>query len=114
VPKGRSTAAREPVPNDVAVRRAIVECHEDLRNLLRRRLGDSQTAEDVLHDAVLRAIERAGQLRESESGNKKHVGSIIGFDVYASWRASPSCTLPPGRSPIWRVYVLGVQRPAAS
>lgn len=65
--KGHPRPKVDPVSGDVAVRRAIVECHENLRDLLRRRLGDTQAVEDVLHDAVVRALERADDLHESGS-----------------------------------------------
>ena len=50
-------------PMDAAVRRALVESHRDLLRFLRRRLGNEEEAEEVLQRFMLKAIERAGDLR---------------------------------------------------
>ena len=67
-PEGRSgggdehdAAARAA---DAAVRRALVESRRQILSFLRRRLGSSEAAEDVLQAFMLRAIERLAQLRD--------------------------------------------------
>lgn len=52
---------------DTAVRRTLVESHKDLLCFLQRRLGDLDEAEEVLQRFMLRAIERAGDLRDVDS-----------------------------------------------
>lgn len=54
-------------PTDAAVRRVLVETHLDLLRFLRRRLRDEEEAEEVLQRFMLRAIERAGDLRDVRS-----------------------------------------------
>ena len=49
---------------DAAVRRALVESHRDLVRFLRRRLGSSEEAEDVLQRFILKALERSNGLRD--------------------------------------------------
>jgi DNA-directed RNA polymerase specialized sigma24 family protein len=65
-----------------------MDSHEDLRNPLRRRLGGPQTAEDVLHEAVARALERANQLRESESV-RRWFGRIVANALADHFRRTP-------------------------
>src|SRR3546814_265714 len=67
-PEGRSgggdehdAAARAA---DAAVRRALVESRRQILSFLRRRLGSSEAAEDVLQAFMLRALERLAQLRD--------------------------------------------------
>lgn len=54
-------------PADAAVRRALVEAHQDIANFLYRRLGSREAAEDVLQRFSLRALERASELRDVRS-----------------------------------------------
>jgi RNA polymerase sigma-70 factor (ECF subfamily) len=49
---------------DAAVRRALVESHQELLAFLRRRLGNQEEAEEVLQRFSLRAIERAFDLND--------------------------------------------------
>ncbi len=49
---------------DAAVRRALVESRRQLHGFLRRRLGSAEEAEEVLQAFMLRAVERAGDLRD--------------------------------------------------
>jgi len=49
---------------DAAVRRALVESHQQLLGFLRRRLGRAEEAEEVLQAFMLRALERSGELRD--------------------------------------------------
>ena len=51
-------------PTDAAVRRVLVESRQDLMGFLRRRLGSSEEAEDVLQRFSLRALERSSDLRD--------------------------------------------------
>lgn len=54
-------------PNDSAVRRVLVESHREMLRFLRRRLRSEEEAEEVLQRFMLRALERAGDLREVQS-----------------------------------------------
>ena len=54
-------------PMDEAVRRALVDSHEDFLRFLKRKLGGPQEAEEVLQLFMLKAIERAGDLRDVNS-----------------------------------------------
>lgn len=54
-------------PMDEAVRRALVESHEDMMRFLVRRMRGRQEAEEVLQRFMLRAIERANDLRNIDS-----------------------------------------------
>lgn len=54
-------------PMDEAVRRALVDSHQDILKFLNRRLHSSHEAEEVLQRFMLKAIERAGDLREAKS-----------------------------------------------
>ena len=49
---------------DAAVRRALVESHQQLLGFLRRRLGSTEEAEEVLQAFMLRALERSAELRD--------------------------------------------------
>jgi len=49
---------------DAAVRGALVESRRQILGFLQRRLGSSESAEDVLQAFMLRAIERSSQLRD--------------------------------------------------
>lgn len=50
-------------PSDAAVRRALVEAHQELVAFLRRRLHRPEEAEEVLQRFAVRALERAAELR---------------------------------------------------
>lgn len=54
-------------PMEAAVRRALVESHLDMRKFLQRRLRSEEEAEEVLQRFILKAIEKAGDLRKIES-----------------------------------------------
>lgn len=54
-------------PMDAAVRRVLVDTHRDLLRFLQRRLGSEEEAEEVLQRFMLKAIERAGDLRDVQS-----------------------------------------------
>jgi DNA-directed RNA polymerase specialized sigma24 family protein len=58
---GESAALRGA---DAAVRRVLVEVHRDLLHLLQRRPRNPDEAEEVLQRFVVRAIERAAELRD--------------------------------------------------
>ena len=49
---------------DAAVRRALVESRQELLAFLRRRLGSTEEAQEVLQRFSLRALERASDLRD--------------------------------------------------
>lgn len=57
----------EDDPTDTAVRRTLVESHSNFARFLQRRLMDPEEAEEVLQRFMLRAIERAGDLRDIDS-----------------------------------------------
>jgi RNA polymerase sigma-70 factor (ECF subfamily) len=50
--------------SDAAVRRALVEAHQELLAYLRRRLRNPEEAEEVLQRFAVRALERAHELRD--------------------------------------------------
>lgn len=52
---------------DAAVRRELVACHRDFLAFLRRRLGSTNDAEDVLQEFIARALERSKDLRDVRS-----------------------------------------------
>ena len=49
---------------DAAVRQALVEGHRQLLGFLQRRLGSAEEAGDVMQTFMLRAIDRAAELRD--------------------------------------------------
>jgi RNA polymerase sigma-70 factor (ECF subfamily) len=51
-------------PSDAAVRRALVETHQEFLVFLRRRLQSREEAEEVLQRFAVRALERAAELRD--------------------------------------------------
>jgi RNA polymerase sigma-70 factor (ECF subfamily) len=53
--------------SDRAVRIALVQSYDRLRNYLQRRLGRQIEAEEVLQAFVLRALERSGDIRDPDS-----------------------------------------------
>lgn len=54
-------------PMDEAVRRALVESHEDMLRFLLGKMRRRDEAEEVLQRFMLRAMERAGDLRDVDS-----------------------------------------------
>jgi RNA polymerase sigma-70 factor (ECF subfamily) len=50
-----------------AVEAALVESHREFLGFLVRRLGDRDTAEDVLQQFYLRVVSRGPELRQAES-----------------------------------------------
>lgn len=54
-------------PMDEAVRRALVDSHQDILKFLNRRLHSPDEADEVLQRFMLKAIERAGDLRDASS-----------------------------------------------
>ena len=52
-------------PGVLRVGRALAECHDILLRFIIRSVGDRATAEDILHDAIVRGLERLEQLREA-------------------------------------------------
>lgn len=49
------------------VARALVDNHRQFLAFLERRVRDTQTAEDILQEAFVRGVDRAGTLRDEES-----------------------------------------------
>ncbi len=58
---GKVAGAKAP---DAAVRRALIEGHQDLAGFLPRRLGSREEAEEVLQRFSVRALDRASDLRD--------------------------------------------------
>ena len=74
-------------PMDVAVRRALVETHRDLLRFLDRRLGSREEAEEVLQRFMLKALERAGDLREVRTV-RAWLGRILATTIVDHQRAA--------------------------
>jgi len=51
----------------VRVGQALAGCHDILLRFLMRSVGDRMIAEDILHDAIVRALERSEQLRDANN-----------------------------------------------
>ena len=58
------TTRRSETEAEIAVRKALMESHRRLLAFLKRRLGSADEAEEVLQDFMLRALDRAGDLRQ--------------------------------------------------
>jgi RNA polymerase sigma factor (sigma-70 family) len=54
-------------PREPAVLQLLVDNHARFLGFLERRLGSRDLAEDILQDAFVRGLERAGSLRKAES-----------------------------------------------
>lgn len=52
---------------DSAVVERLVAGHREFLSFLERRLGDRALAEDILQDAFVKGIEKAGEIRDEES-----------------------------------------------
>ena len=74
-------------PMDAAVRRALVESHRDLLRILRRRLGSQEEAEEVLQRFMLKAIERADDLRDVKSV-RAWLGRVLATTIIDFQRAA--------------------------
>jgi RNA polymerase sigma factor (sigma-70 family) len=58
-------AAAHPTPDVV---RAFVDNHRELLSFVQRRVGDRALAEDILQDALVRGLDRAGAIEDSAIG----------------------------------------------
>ena len=65
--KAPSERAAGEAAQAATVRRVLVESHHDLLGFLKRRLGSQVEAEEVLQAFMLRAVERARDLRDVRS-----------------------------------------------
>lgn len=74
-------------PMDAAVRRALVESHRDLLRFLQRRLGSQDEADEVLQRFMLKAIERAGDLRDLKSV-RAWLGRVLATTIVDFQRAA--------------------------
>ena len=74
-------------PMDVAVRRALVESHRDLLRFLQRRLGSADEAEEVLQLFMLKAISRAGDLRNVKTV-RAWLGRVLATTIVDFQRAA--------------------------
>lgn len=62
------SASSEPLePPSPAVVQALVENHRRFLGFLEKRVGSREAAEDILQDAFVRGLERAGQLETSQA-----------------------------------------------
>ncbi len=69
----------------LAVQRALVDCHGRLHEILRRRLGNADEAEDVLQSFMVRALERASDLRDVDSV-RSWLGRVLSTAVADHYR----------------------------
>ena len=74
-------------PMDAAVRAALVESHRDLLRFLRRRLGSEEEAEEVLQRFMLKAITRAGDLRNIKTV-RAWLGRVLATTIVDFQRAT--------------------------
>ena len=74
-------------PMDTVVRRALVESHQDLLRFLQRRLGSAEEAEEVLQRFILKAIEKAGDLRDVQSV-RAWLGRVLATSIIDYQRAA--------------------------
>lgn len=61
------TSSRAELPASPEVIAVLVENHRRFLAFLERRVGSKEVAEDILQDAFVRSLDRAGQLRNEES-----------------------------------------------
>lgn len=66
-PSGSSASQAPASPQQAAVENALSRGYDRLRAYLVRRLGNAADAEDVLHGAIVRAIEKAENLRNEDA-----------------------------------------------
>ncbi len=69
----------------LAVQRALVDCHGRLHEILRRRLGNADEAEDVLQSFMVRALERSSDLRDVDSV-RSWLGRVLSSAVADHYR----------------------------
>lgn len=74
-------------PMDAAVRRALVESHRELLRFLQRRLGSTEEAEEVLQRFMLKAISRAGDLRNIKTV-RAWLGRVLATTIVDFQRAA--------------------------
>jgi RNA polymerase sigma factor (sigma-70 family) len=65
----RGLLQRVTAPAPGAVMKALVDNHQRFLAFLERRVGSRETAEDILQDGFVRALERADTLRDGESAS---------------------------------------------
>jgi RNA polymerase sigma factor (sigma-70 family) len=63
----RQPGAHDALQPDAAIEAALIEHHRDFLRMLTQRVGDTETAEEVLQQFYLRAVSRAFDLRQRES-----------------------------------------------
>lgn len=64
---GMSTSGMEASPPSAALVAKLVERHREFLRFLEGRVGSRAEAEDILQDAFVKGMERAGAIREEES-----------------------------------------------
>jgi RNA polymerase sigma factor (sigma-70 family) len=63
----RKPGAHDALQPDAAIEAALIEHHRDFLRMLTQRMGNTETAEEVLQQFYLRAVSRAFDLRQRES-----------------------------------------------
>jgi len=63
----RKPRANDALRLDPAIEAALIEHHRDFLRMLTHRVGNTETAEEVLQQFYLRAVSRASDLRQRES-----------------------------------------------
>jgi RNA polymerase sigma-70 factor (ECF subfamily) len=63
----RKPGTHDAVQLDPAIEAALIEHHRDFLRMLTHRVGNTETAEEVLQQFYLRAVSRASDLRQRES-----------------------------------------------
>jgi RNA polymerase sigma factor (sigma-70 family) len=63
----RKPGAHDALQPDAAIEAALIEHRRDFLRMLTHRVGDTATAEEVLHQFYLRAVSRAFDLRQRDS-----------------------------------------------
>src|SRR3546814_10182038 len=83
----RGAAEQGLKPMDAAVRRALVESHLSLLRFLRRRLGSDEEAEEVPQQFMVKALARAGDLRNVRTA-RAWLGRVLATTIVAYQRAA--------------------------
>lgn len=74
-------------PMEAAVRRTLIESHRDMLRFLQRRLRNQEEAEEVFQRFILKAIEKAGDLRDIRSV-RAWLGRVLATTIIDFQRAA--------------------------
>src|SRR3954464_2801543 len=58
----------EPAPTPTETLAALVASHREFLSFVERRVGDRALAEEILQDALVKSLDRVGEIRESAIG----------------------------------------------